>query len=89
MPSFEHQGVSSCRTPCLVLAGNDDAHPLAISEEVAKLLPDAELIREWKEGAALVSATARMKQFLSAHTPAQAAEKGPAASLAPSAAGST
>jgi len=65
----------SCRVAgraCLVLAGNDEAHPLAISEEVAKLLPDAELIREWKEGAALVSATARMKQFLSAHTPVRA-----------------
>jgi len=64
--------VSSCRTPCLVLAGNDEAHPFPISEEVAKLLPNAEFIREWKEGAALVSATARMKQFLSAHTPVRA-----------------
>jgi hypothetical protein len=47
--SVDRAFVSSCRTPCLVLAGNDEAHPLAISEEVAKLLPDAELIREWKE----------------------------------------
>ena len=70
--SVDRAFVSSCRTPCLVLAGNDEAHPLAISEEVAKLLPDAELIREWKEGAALVSARARMKQFLSAHTPVRA-----------------
>ena len=70
--SVDRAFVSSCRTPCLVLAGNDEAHPFAISEEVAKLLPDAELVREWKEGAALVSATARMKQFLSAHTPVRA-----------------
>ena len=67
--SVDRAFVASCRTPCLVLAGNDEAHPLPISEEVAKLLPHAEFIREWKEGAALVSATARTKQFLSAHTP--------------------
>jgi pimeloyl-ACP methyl ester carboxylesterase len=48
--SVDRAFVSSCRTPCLVLAGNDEAHPLAISEEVAKLLPDAELVREWKGG---------------------------------------
>ena len=44
----------------------------AISEELAKLLPNAEFIREWKEGAALVSARTRMKQFLSEHTPVRA-----------------
>jgi len=70
--SVDRAFVSSCRTPCLVLAGNDEAHPFAISEEMAKLLPNAEFIREWKEGAALVSARARIKQFLSEHTPARA-----------------
>jgi len=69
--SVDRAFVSSCQTPCLVLAGNDEAHPLPISEEIAKLLPRAELIREWKEGAALESARARVKQFLSAHTPAR------------------
>ncbi|MGH7367623.1 MAG: alpha/beta fold hydrolase [Candidatus Rokuibacteriota bacterium] len=61
--------VSTCATPCLVLAGNDEAHPLPISEELAKLLPDCELIREWKAGAALTSARARVAEFLSKHTP--------------------
>lgn len=61
--------VANCQIPCLVLAGNDAAHPLAISEEVAQLLPNAEFIREWKEGEALVAVTARMKQFLLEHTP--------------------
>jgi pimeloyl-ACP methyl ester carboxylesterase len=64
--------VSSCRTPCLVLAGNDAAHPFAIAEEVARLLPDAEFISEWKEGAALEAARARMRSFLAEHTPAGA-----------------
>jgi pimeloyl-ACP methyl ester carboxylesterase len=67
--SVDHAFVSSCRTPCLVLAGNDEAHPFAISEEVAKLLPNAEFITEWKTGAALTSAKIRITQFLSKHTP--------------------
>jgi pimeloyl-ACP methyl ester carboxylesterase len=70
--SADRAFVSSCRTPCLVLAGNDEAHPLAISEEVAKLLPDAEFIRDWKEGAALAAAKPRIMQFLAAHTPVRA-----------------
>ena len=61
--------VSTCATPCLVLAGNDEAHPLPISEELAKLLPNCEFILEWKTGAALASARARVKEFLSKHTP--------------------
>jgi pimeloyl-ACP methyl ester carboxylesterase len=61
--------VSTCTTPCLVLAGNDEAHPLPISEELAKLLPNCEFIREWKTGDALTSARARVKEFLSKHTP--------------------
>jgi hypothetical protein len=52
-----------------VLAGNDEAHPFAISEEVAKLLPNCEFIPEWKEGAALAAAKVRMKRFLAEHTP--------------------
>ena len=67
--SADRAFVSSCRTPCLVLAGNDEAHPLPISEEVAKLLPNCEFIREWKEGAALTAAKPRIKEFLLKHTP--------------------
>jgi pimeloyl-ACP methyl ester carboxylesterase len=70
--SVDRAFVSSCRTPCLVLAGNDEAHPFPISEEVARLLPDAEFIPEWKTGAALEAAKPRIKQFLAKHTPARA-----------------
>jgi pimeloyl-ACP methyl ester carboxylesterase len=62
--SVDRAFVASCTTPCLVLAGNDDAHPRPISEEVAKLLPNCELILEWKTGAALASARARVMEFL-------------------------
>lgn len=64
--------VSSCRTPSLVLAGNDEAHPLPISEELATLLPNVEFIQEWKTGEALAAAKPRIQQFLSKHTPARA-----------------
>ncbi|MGH7046410.1 MAG: alpha/beta fold hydrolase [Stellaceae bacterium] len=61
--------VKTVRTPCLVLAGNDDAHPYPISEELSRLLPDCEFIAEWKTGAALTLARARVTEFLAKHTP--------------------
>jgi len=67
--SVDRAFVSTCATPCLVLAGNDEAHPYPISEEVAKLLSKAEFIAEWKTGAALESARLRVKEFLAKHTP--------------------
>ena len=70
--SVDRAFVASCQTPCLVLAGNDAAHPFAIAEEMAELLPNAEFIPEWKAGTALASAAARMKQFLADHTPVRA-----------------
>lgn len=70
--SVDRDFVSRCQTPCLVLAGNDAAHPFAIAEEIARLLPNGEFIAEWKEGAPLAAAKSRIKEFLAAHTPVQA-----------------
>jgi pimeloyl-ACP methyl ester carboxylesterase len=70
--SVDRAFVSTCRTPCLVLAGNDEDHPFAISEEVATLLPNAEVVPEWKTGAALASAKVRIMEFLAKHTPVSA-----------------
>jgi hypothetical protein len=67
--SVDRAFVSSVQTPCMVLAGNDEAHPLSISEGVAKLLPKCEFIREWKQGQALADAKVRIKEFLAKHTP--------------------
>ena len=67
--SVDRACVSKCTTPSLVLAGNDEAHPYPISEEVSKLLPNCEFIPEWKAGAALASAKIRVKEFLTKHTP--------------------
>jgi pimeloyl-ACP methyl ester carboxylesterase len=69
--SVDRAFVSTVRTPCLVLAGNDEAHPFPISEEVAKLLPNAEFVQEWKTGEALGAAKVRVKEFLAKHTPAR------------------
>ena len=70
--SVDRAFVSSCRTPCLVLAGNDEAHPVRISEEVAKRLPSVELVTGWKTGPALDSAKVRIKEFLAKHAPGRA-----------------
>jgi pimeloyl-ACP methyl ester carboxylesterase len=64
--------VSTVRTPCLVLAGNDEAHPYPIAEELSKLLPNCAFIPDWKTGEALTSARARVAEFLSRHTPSGA-----------------
>jgi pimeloyl-ACP methyl ester carboxylesterase len=61
--------VRTVQTPCLILAGNDEAHPGPISDELAQLLPNNEFIREWKTGAALDAARLRVKEFLAKHTP--------------------
>src|SRR5215470_17260713 len=67
--SVDRAFVSSCQTPSMVLAGNDEAHPYPISEEVSKLLPKCEFIPEWKQGAPLAAAKVRIKEFLAKHTP--------------------
>jgi pimeloyl-ACP methyl ester carboxylesterase len=68
--SADQAFVASCRTPSLVLAGNDEAHPYEIADTVAKLMPNAEFIPEWKSGEPLAVARGRIKQFLAKHTPA-------------------
>lgn len=67
--SADRDFVKRCQTPCLVLAGNDEAHPYPISEELAQLLPQAELVKEWKTGAAVDAARARVLAFFRQHTP--------------------
>ena len=66
--SADREFVKTIEAPCLVLAGNDEAHPWAISEEVSKLIPGCEFIAEWKTGAALDAARLRVKEFLAKHT---------------------
>jgi hypothetical protein len=68
--SADREFVKNCKTPSLVLAGNDEAHPRPISDELAQLLPNVdEYITDWKSGAPLENAKARAKAFLAKHTP--------------------
>ena len=68
--SADRAFVASVKTPCMVLAGNDEAHPYPISEETAQLLPNVEFVKEWKTGAPLEAARVSIKAFLAKHTPA-------------------
>ncbi len=62
--------VKGCQTPALVLPGNDKAHPRVIGLEVAELLPNAEMLVDWKGPDHLAAQRDRVLGFLGAHTPA-------------------
>lgn len=63
--------VRSIQTPLLVMPGNDAAHPRSIGLEVAHLLPNAELLEDWKEPPEIVPRTIdRIRAFLKKHQPA-------------------
>lgn len=63
--------VKSIKAPCLVLFGNDEAHPRPISEELSKLIPGCETVIDWKAEPALTPAKAAVKAFLAKHTPSR------------------
>ncbi len=56
--------VRSCPVPLLVLLGNDVYHPPQVSREIVERAPNARLIEEWKEGAALREAERQIVAFL-------------------------
>jgi hypothetical protein len=65
--SVSREFVRSCRTPMLVLPGNDRAHPHEIGVEVAELAPNAEMIDPWKEPPEILSAALeRIRGFFAA-----------------------
>ena len=64
--------LATIKTPMMVLAGNDAAHPHELSVEMSQLIPGVEFIDEWKSGAALEAARPRVRAFLKKHTPASA-----------------
>jgi pimeloyl-ACP methyl ester carboxylesterase len=62
--------VKTCRTPMLVMPGNNLDHPRTIGNEIATLAPSAELIAEWRHPSELVPpAVTRIKSFLKTYTP--------------------
>ncbi len=63
--SATREATASCQPPLLVLRGNDVYHPASISEEITRIAPHAELVRDWKTGEDLPRAVARVRKFLS------------------------
>lgn len=61
--------VRSCKTPMLILCGNDDYHPKETSKQIAALAPNAELIEHWKASDAIGATVKRVREFLISHTP--------------------
>jgi pimeloyl-ACP methyl ester carboxylesterase len=61
--------VRSCRTPMLILCGNDDYHPKETSKEIAALAPNAELVEHWKASDVIDATVKRVREFLISHTP--------------------
>jgi pimeloyl-ACP methyl ester carboxylesterase len=62
--------VKSCPVPLLVLAGNDQFHPTLVAEEIARLAPIAELVRQWAGDERKPATRDRIRRFLEQHTPA-------------------
>jgi len=61
--------VRSCKTPMLILCGNDDYHPAETSKEIAALAPNSELIDNWKSPEVIGATVKRAREFLISHTP--------------------
>jgi pimeloyl-ACP methyl ester carboxylesterase len=61
--------VSKVATPLLILMGSDDYHPAPTSEEIAKLAPNAQMLRDWKTPDLIAQTVRRVREFLNANTP--------------------
>ena len=60
--------VGTCQTPALVLPGNDTPHPRVIGLEAADLLPDADMLVDWKGPEHIDEQRERVVAFLKKHT---------------------
>jgi len=67
--SATREQVARCPVPLLVLRGDDEYHPAAISEEIVRIAPRAELVQKWKTGDDVADAVSRVLAFLRENTP--------------------
>jgi pimeloyl-ACP methyl ester carboxylesterase len=67
--SATREAVARCPVPLLVLRGDDLYHPAAISEEIARIAPHAELVPKWKTGDDVAHAVSRVREFLLENSP--------------------
>ncbi len=61
--------VKRCAVPSLVLPGNDKPHPASAGLELAKLLPNVDMLNPWKGPEHIDEQRARVTSFLAKHTP--------------------
>jgi hypothetical protein len=61
--------VRHCKTPLLVMPGDDLPRPAVIAEEIIELALNAEALRQWKGPEHLQAAIERVSAFLERHTP--------------------
>jgi pimeloyl-ACP methyl ester carboxylesterase len=59
----------NCKTPSLVLPGDDTPHPRVIGMEIADLLPNSEILVDWKGPDHIDEQSRRVVDFLAKHTP--------------------
>lgn len=61
--------VRNCQTPCLLLPGTDIPHPAATSDELAALLPNVEVLTNWRGPEHMRAQLDTVMAFLDRHTP--------------------
>jgi pimeloyl-ACP methyl ester carboxylesterase len=66
--SVTREFVAGCQTPMLLMPGNDTAHPGAISDEVLRLAPRIEYLKQWKNAGKAYSVPVT-RDFLRRNTP--------------------
>jgi pimeloyl-ACP methyl ester carboxylesterase len=67
--SVTREFVRQCKTPLLVMPGDDPPHPKVIGEEIAELAPDVGVLRQWKGPEHLQTGIDQVTQFLDRHAP--------------------
>jgi hypothetical protein len=61
--------VRNCLVPTILLPGTDIPHPAATSDELERLLPGVEVVRQWRGPEHMEEQRKRVTAFLDRHTP--------------------
>ena len=61
--------VRQCEIPAILLPGTDIPHPAATSDELERLLPGIEVVRQWRGPERMEEQRVRVTDFLDRHTP--------------------
>ncbi len=67
--SVSRDDVHSCRVPLILLPGRDDIHPGSISEEIAALAPNVEVLPIWKGYERFDQTISTIRRFLGRYRP--------------------